>query len=490
MALEIKQSLRLSQQLVVTPQLQQAIKLLQLSRIELQNLVQKELLENPVLEEKEDDATTEKEQEAATPEAQEEAHEAIKEQHENDKLTEIPSPNGEYKEPLGFEWENYIGTFNAPTLDLATFNPNELPPYENMAKDQQTLCDHLLWQLHLSELKPEDLEIATEIVGNINDEGYLATTVEELAESLKVPAERIAGVLKIVQSLDPPGVGARTLVECLKIQADMLGEDAPLMHHMIENHLPQLEKHNYEFIAKEMGISTHKVVELAKTISSLEPKPGRPFGSEAPQYIIPDVFVHKLGNDYVILLNDEGLPRLQISHFYRNTMQGDNSAAAAKQYIEDKVKSAMWLIRSIHQRQRTLYKVATSIIKYQREFFEHGIASLRPMVLKDIAEDIQMHESTISRVTSNKYMHTPRGLFELKYFFNTSVPSLGGEAVASETVKMKIRQLIAKEDARHPLSDHQIAVDLRISQINIARRTVAKYREVMGILPSSKRRRV
>ncbi len=490
MALEIKQTLRLSQQLVITPQLQQAIKLLQLSRLELQNLIQHELMENPVLEETEEEEEAKVEEEVSVTEPMALTHDVHDKEQKSD---EVGNKDGEMKEPMNFDWENYLGTYNAPETppSLGASEPSEdLPPYEARVSPTLTLQDHLAWQLHLSDLNPEEAAIAEDIIGNINEEGYFQGSLEELASQYNVSVDVAEHVLKVVQEFDPPGVGSRNLIECLKLQIRPFEKERPLLERLIDDHLADLERKNYAIIAKKMNISMETLRDLAHLLSTLEPKPGRPFGGENPQYIIPDVFIHKLGNDYIVVLNDDGLPKLQISNFYRNALHRNEMPSNAKEYINDKLRSAIWLIRSIHQRQRTLYRVTQSIIKCQRGFLEHGVSHLRPLVLRDVAQDIQMHESTISRVTTNKFVQTPRGLFELKFFFNNRVPTSSGDGITAEAVKATIRKMIEQENTQSPLSDQQIVEMLRQQSVEISRRTVAKYRELMGINPSSRRRQI
>ena len=309
---------------------------------------------------------------------------------------------------------------------------------------------------------------------------------------MRVSAKEVERVLKVIQSFDPCGVGARTLQECLLIQCACMKEPAAqLLATIIKRYMRLLESKNLPAIAKEMKISLEEVVAAAKLVPKLDPKPGRNFSGDDAQYITPDVFVYKLADEYTVVLNDDGLSKLRISGTYRNALKsGAVSPGQTKEFIQDKLRSAMWLIRSIHQRQRTIYKVMQSIIKHQREFFERGINFLRPLNLRDVADDIGMHESTVSRVTTNKYAHTPQGIFELKYFFNSSINRVQGDAVASESVKERIRRLIVNEDPRRPLSDQRIAEMLRVANIDIARRTVTKYRESMNLLSSTKRREV
>jgi len=490
MAIEIKQSMKLAQQLVVTPQLQQAIKLLQLSRLELSTLIQKELVENPVLEET-DEETQQQEEEQKKSNA--ELHEKARDEdrgHDH-AMDEIGSADGQLKEPNDFDWENYIGMYNAPGYTgERDVGSDESPTYENVLRTTESLRDHLMWQLQLSSFPKEDEPVFLELIGNINDDGYLQVTMDEVAQACSVTIDQVEKVLRKLQTFDPLGVGARDLKECLKLQVVNLGEDSSMVISLIDNHLADLERRNFAHIAKKMDLSMEEVQHLAHLIHELEPKPGRPYTAESPQYIVPDVYVNKVGEEYLITLNEDGLPKLKISDFYRRALlKGSSVGGQTKEYIQERMRAAMWLIKSIHQRQQTLHRVASSIVKFQREFFDKGIAYLRPLVLKDVADDIEMHESTISRVTTNKYMHSPRGIFELKFFFNSGVHQLEGAGVASEAVKSKIKQLIDKEDTRKPLSDQEISERLKQYNIDIARRTVAKYREALGFPSSSKRRR-
>lgn len=475
MSIGLKQSLNLSQQLVMTPQLQQAIKLLQLSRMELENLINNELVENPTLEETGDsEATTQSMNETESPEA---------------KTAEENPQNGE-----DFNWESYLeNARSSPSLPSYRPGDEELPSYENTLTQAQSLPDHLLWQLKMSDLTDSQKGMGEVIIGNLNDDGYLLMSLEELAEKEKFDIHELEAVLYRVQEFDPVGVAARDLKECLLVQIYDLDRDDPVLEQMVENHLPDLERKNYQVISKALGVSHEDVVERVKIIEELEPKPGRAFGGAPSHYIIPDIYVAKRGDEYVVMLNEDGLPKLKISGFYKNILDEKNSAASqgeTKEYIQNKLRSAVWLIRSIHQRQRTIFKVTESIVRQQKDFFDKGIAFLKPMVLRDVANDIGMHESTISRVTTSKYVHTPRGIFELKFFFNSGISRVHGSDVASESVKEKVKALISAENPVHPLSDQKIVELLLKDNIDIARRTVAKYREMLGILPSSKRKKV
>lgn len=473
MAIGLKQSLNLSQQLVMTPQLQQAIKLLQLSRMELENLINTELVENPMLEESvESESTTQSMNEV--------------EQKEQAKPEENPQASED------FNWESYIeNSRSTPNLPVYRGNEDELPTYENTLTQPANLTDHLLWQLKLTNLAPKEMGVGESIIGNINEDGYLQCTLEEVATQTGADIHEVEAVLYRVQAFDPVGVGARDLKECLLAQIYDLDYQDEVLELIVENHLPDLEKKNYGAISKTLGITTDDVIERVKIIEELEPKPGRSFGGSPSHYIIPDIYVMKRLDEYVVMLNEDGLPKLKISPFYKKLFEESQANKnETKEYVQGKLRSAVWLIRSIHQRQRTIYKVTESIVRQQREFFDKGIAYLKPMVLRDVANDIGMHESTISRVTTAKYVHTPRGIFELKFFFNSGISRVSGGDVASESVKEKVKAIIAQENPAHPFSDQKIVELLLKDNINIARRTVAKYREMLGILPSSRRKKV
>jgi RNA polymerase sigma-54 factor len=349
----------------------------------------------------------------------------------------------------------------------------------------------LNWQLQMSDLSPEERAAAEWVLGNLDDDGYLQSSVEDVARQAGVAQDIVERALVGVQRLDPAGVGARNLRECLLLQLRALGVDDPLVYALVEDHLDALQKRDFRGIARALGKSLEEVGAAAHVIARLDPRPGRAYGGDDPIYITPDIYVHKVGDEFHIVLNEDGLPKLRINSLYRDVLARDKAVAKdTREYVQDKVRSALWLIKSIHQRQRTIYRVMESIVRHQREFFERGIAHLRPLNLRDVADDIGMHESTVSRVTTSKYAHTPQGIFELKYFFNSSINRIDGEAIASESVKEKIRRIIAAEDGRRPLSDQRIAEMLKNANIDIARRTVTKYRESMNILSSTRRRQV
>lgn len=459
----------------MTPQLQMAIKLLQLSRLELVDTIRQELEDNPTLEEV---------QETAEPFKETESEAAAEPGAETREVTIDEKINHEV------DWSNYIDEYNSPGKVNFESESREAPQYEAFVSSKESLSDHLLWQLLM--LSPTDIEkqVGSLIIGNLNRDGYLQLSVEELSQQSGVSTEMVEDVLETMQSFDPVGVCARDLRECLLLQAGLLKLNNTLVTDIISDHLKNLENKNFKAICKALKVKLKDVLAAVNVIRALEPKPGRQFSEEVPHYIIPDIYVYKSEGDFVIVLNDDGMPKLRVNPFYKRAIVRNNEVCAqAKDYIRDKMRSAAWLIRSIHQRQKTIYRVMESILKFQRDFFDRGVAHLKPMVLRDVAEDIGMHESTISRVTTNKYAHTPQGIFELKYFFNSSIKRLHGADIASASVQAKIKKIIEGENPKKPHSDSKMADLLKADNIDIARRTVAKYREMMGILSSSKRKR-
>lgn len=494
MSFELKQQLRMSQQLVMTPQLQLAIKLLQLSHMELETLIQNELEKNPLLEETSTSTVAEDRVEAQGELTSIERY--VGEEDGKGAEPEAP-PSTEVREeaPNDIDWESYLDNYL-----LSSSTPSnrglseELPPVEASLTRAPTLFEHLLGQVRFLGLTDEEKRIALLILGNLDDEGYFR--IEEFEGDPIIPLAYEAGVsfqvagrvLSLLQALDPVGVCARDLEESLLLQARSIGEDDTLVGEIIRRHLGHLEAKNLKAICDGVEADRETVIEAIQIIEGLDPRPARHFATEEPRYITPDVYIHKVAGEYVVQVNDDGLSKLRISNRYREAIRAGNSEDGSKGFIQDKLRSAVWLIRSIHQRQRTIHKVTESIIKYQREFLDNGIAHLRPMILRDVADDIGMHESTVSRVTTNKYVHTPQGTFELKYFFNSAIATTGGDDIASEAVKDEIRRIVSEENPKAPYSDQKIADLLKERKIEIARRTVAKYRELLGILPSSRRR--
>jgi RNA polymerase sigma-54 factor len=471
MAIELQQQLRLQQQLVMTPQLQMAIKLLQLSRLELAEMIRQEIESNPTLEEPTETGANEI-TEVETPESQ-----TTKEVTIDDKLDNF------------LDWQNYIDEYNSTGRIHFESEKKEAADFEAFTTNRTSLSDHLRWQLLMTKPGPDEELIGSHIIGNINKYGYLDLPIEEIAVACQARPEKVEQVLTLMQTFDPPGICASNLVECLLIQVRLLGISDPLVTELILHHLKDLENKRYHAIAKALKTDLDHVVAAVNLLKCLDPRPGDRFNTEESIYITPDVYVLKEGDELIVVLNDDDIPRLQINSYYRRAVgRGEKIEENTKNYLKDRLRSAEWLIKSIHHRRKTIYNVMTSIVKFQREFFEHGISHLKPMVLRDVAEDISMHESTISRVTNNKYAYTPQGIFELKFFFNSSINCANGETMASASVQEKIREIIDHEPPKKPYSDQVIAEKLAACDINIARRTIAKYREIMGILPSSKRK--
>ncbi|MCA9525916.1 MAG: RNA polymerase factor sigma-54 [Myxococcales bacterium] len=486
MGLDMRLELKLGQQLVMTPQLQQAIKLLQLSRMDLIDAVREELMENPMLEE-----SSEIDAHAARLDTVQE----MRDQDQKDRTPDVEVDGSQLSEQAAnqIDWEAYFQNYSTPTPGTGTqrLRDDDLPGYEATLTKETTLHDHLIWQLQVSEFSEQEKRVASTLVFNLDDDGYLKdVTCAQIAEELDQDEEYVEEVLEIIQdTFDPIGVGARDLKECLLIQA-RFHELGSIVEDIIAKHLPNLEKKNIPAIARALEIDEDEIIEAAKLIASLEPRPGRPYINERPRYITPDIYIRRVDGEYKAVLNEDGMPRLRISAFYRQALSsGGNSDT--KKYVTEKLNSAQWLIRSIQQRQKTIVKVTESIIRFQRDFLEKGVEHLKPLILRNVAEDIGMHESTVSRVTNNKYVHTPQGIFELKYFFNSTITGVGSQGdLASEAVKKKIKDLVSQEDGDDPYSDQKIVELLRKDGVKIARRTVAKYREAMGVLPSSKRRRL
>ena len=476
MAIELKQSMKLSQRIIMTPQLQQAIKFLQLSRLELCQVLNHELEINPLLEELAPDADESvPEEEGPEPDKKEEP------------LREVT-----IKETLreDFDWESYISEYNTAWVSSPHDASDERPSFENFISPKTNLFSHLMWQLQVSDLNDVQREIGRYIVGNIDPDGYLGASIDNIMKHTDRSRDEVVEVLNVIHEFDPVGVGARDNGECLLIQLRFRGLGGSIAEKIVINHMKQLERKQYHQIAKSLGVTLEKVIHAVSVISSLEPKPGRFYNDEETIYIVPDVYVYRMGDEFHIVLNDDGLPKLRISSLYKEIFaKKEKVSQATKEYVKERLKSASWLIKSIHQRQRTIYKVSESMVKFQREFFESGPSQLKPMILKDVADDIEMHESTVSRVMNNKYMYTPYGVYELKYFLNSAIQSVDGmDRVASLSVKERIKKIVKSEDKSKPYSDQEIANILKRSNIDIARRTVAKYREMLGILPSNQRK--
>jgi RNA polymerase sigma-54 factor len=465
-------SQRLSQRLILTPSLQQAIKLLPLTTLELAEVLEQEVMENPLLEEVPVQESMSNEEIAQ--------QEAKEEREREDPLNEIDVEKF---------FEDYLD--DGEHRRIRNTEIPEMPPIENTLTETPDLYDHLMWQLHMSVSDELLLEIGDAIIQNLDEDGMLRAALDEIANLGPYPMEEVEKALSVVQSLDPPGIAARDLTESLRLQLKHLGLEGSVPDLMVRDYIKQLQSHQYPEIARQMNLTMDEVSHHLEIIRRLDPKPGMKYSPNASTYIIPDVFVVKESDEYKIILNDDGLPKLRISPTYRRMLDGkEPGSEETRNYVREKLRSALWLLKSVDQRQRTIYKVAESIVRHQRGFLDQGIAHLRPLVLRDVATDIGMHESTVSRVVANKYMHTPRGVYELRFFFHSGITSTMGEAISSVTVKDKIRKMIENEDPAHPLSDSRIAELLGSQGLPLARRTVAKYREELRIPPSNLRKSV
>jgi RNA polymerase sigma-54 factor len=501
--MKLRLDLRLSQKLIMTPQLQQAIKLLQLSRLELQQSLAQHLMENPLLEEV--PAESEESDPAGADEAAMDGTDYS--QSPSRSGTDDEESAGEAESPEDLSptgWEDYFDSDRrAGDTEYPSSAQDEFPSYDQTVARATSLEEHLLWQLSLCGLSDREKAVGRVIVGNIDDDGYLRVPLAEVVEGTGFSVEEAESVLKVIQTFDPSGVGARDLSECLLLQLGYLGRSpigsigarpgslrGSVVEAIIRHHLKDLEKKHYGRIAKALNVPLEEVCRATKIIEGLEPKPGRPFANTQNYAIVPDVFVVKNEGEWVVLLNDDGLPRMRISPYYKQLMAGGHSPET-KAYLDEKLRAAQWVIRSIEQRNKTIVKVVSSIVKFQQQFFEHGVQYLKPLVLKQVAEDIGMHESTISRVTANKYMYCPQGMLELKFFFNAGLHRADQptDMLSSVTVREMIRKMVAEEDPTRPLKDEEIAARLRNQNIVIARRTVAKYRAEENIPSANQRKR-
>lgn len=554
MALQQRLSLKLAQRLVMTPALQQAIKLLQMTRLELEGVLNQEIVENPVLEDGGEEEETEEGTDIEAADGTDgaapagTAEEAAKTNGaEEQAAADPPDPADEDEPAMGdIDLDAYFNDYLGPDSTVAnTFESREISPFENNLSREPDLYDHLLWQLRMSDTSPALREVAELIIGNLDADGFLRASVDELRllgakegeaeayrlelsrtsemeealaarqqdnggapsasdgqiqelepRSVPVPGYRLEGVeraLELVRDFDPPGVGWHTLQECLLAQLEAAGATEGLAYRIVRECWGPFTRRQFRVVARRLRTPLADLEAPVEEIKALETRPGRQFSNDRTEYVEPDVVALKTGGEWAIQLNDDGLPKLRISRAYRRMlqrMQQDADQTEARDFLKDKMRSAMWLIKSLDQRQRTIYKVAESILRQQRRFFDHGLDELRPMVLRDVADDIGMHESTVSRVVSNKYIHTPRGLFPMKFFFHSGIDRYRGGEISSLTVKRMLSDLIGEEDGRKPLSDSALTRELQQDGINIARRTVAKYRDELGIPCSTDRRRI
>ena len=473
MAISQKLHTKLVQKLILTPSLQQAIKLLPMSTLELKDLLNQEMVENPMLEEISSEDT-----------------QVAEAQTSEEKPPEKPEP----QRPDTWDDADYQYFFGEYLDDgyrpRAPQEVKELPPIENTLSSGSSLSDHLSWQLSLQTDDSATRDIGEAIIGNLDDDGYLVASLDELAAMGPWPVEDVERVLVMVQGFDPIGVAARDLQESLLLQLRHLGLDNSPAERIVTEHLRALQNHQIPDISRKLAMPIEELKTHIEIIRHLDPKPGSRFNPAQSQYVTPDVYVEKVDDEYVVWLNEDGLPQMRISPTYRRLLdKGADHGEETRAYVRDKFNAARWLIKSVQQRQNTIYKVARSIVNFQREFLDSGIEHLRPLVLRDVANDIGMHESTVSRVVTNKYMHTPQGVFEMKYFFHSGISSSYGESVSSVTIKQRIKKIIESEDPRKPLSDSKIVSILQREGLVLARRTIAKYREELKI-PTSNQRKV
>ncbi|MDR2548625.1 MAG: RNA polymerase factor sigma-54 [Desulfobulbus sp.] len=480
MALELRQSLKLAQKLVMTPQLRQAIKLLQLGRLELTEALQAEIEQNPMLEEVPS---------VLEPTANPEALSAEENTYQAEAVVTDRIKGDDPASVTEVNWDDYSNAFDSDLSFSHEAPPADAPSQFDFISATPGLASYLQWQLTHLDMTELDVELTTFIVCNLDEHGFLEASIEDICTFGNCSNEEAEGALLLVQSLDPAGVAARDIRESLLLQLDRLDQDHPLAWRIVEEHMGLLESRNYAQISKETGAPLKKVHEAVSVIQELTPYPGNEFSNEQTNYVVPDVFVYKVDGEFVIQLNDEGMPQLQLSSEYQQLLKQKNGLSPeSRGYLRENKRNAEWFIKSIEQRQRTIYRVMESLLKFQRDFFEYGSAAMKPLILRDVAEDIGMHESTVSRVTSNKYVHCPQGIYELKYFFSTAVATPDGDSVAAEAIKTRIRQLVNGENPIKPLSDSKISELLAKENISVARRTVAKYREQLKILPVKHRR--
>jgi RNA polymerase sigma-54 factor len=490
MAMELNISQKLGQIMIMTPQLQQAIKLLQLNHLELNAEITEWMIQNPLLDltPLPDSAEAAAENSMADPGYDQTPETVVP---ESDQFAEV-ARESEEKIREEFDWENYLGEYSSsPSTSLGMGShetPEETPSFETFIASRTSLTDHLIWQWRFVAKTQQEYQLGEAIIGNLDDDGYLKATLEEIATLTGASVDVISETIQRFQELDPAGIAARDLSECLLLQLARLGLENSPASEICLHHLKLLEKKDLTTLCKVLKCEREEAQAAVELVRSLDPKPGRAYAQNDPIYVTPDVYVTKVGDEYVINLNEDGLPKLRFNKAYRRMLTDKNSSEETKKYLSEKLKGAAFLIRSIHQRQRTIYRVTESVFKFQRDFLEKGVEHLKPLVLRDVAEDLGFHESTISRVTANKYVDTPRGVFELKYFFDSPINRFQGDSLSSESVKNRIKNIIGGEDPSKPLSDQKIVEILQGSNINIARRTVAKYREILGLGSSAERK--
>jgi RNA polymerase sigma-54 factor len=475
MPLQVKLQQKVAHKLILTPALQQAIKLLPLSIVELSDMLNREIVENPMLEE--------------TPLEGDQASEADQSVEKTTEPAESVNQSVDSWDDSDYEYffGDYLDDGSRPNIPREV---KDLPPIENIVSTATSLSDHLNWQVLSSTEDDTVRSIALAIIGNLDSDGYLGASVEELASMGDWSTGAVEEALKIVQDFDPAGVGARDLQECMLLQLRQLRLQDPLTERIVAEHLDLLERHKEQELSKRLGLSVAEIKHHIHVIQQLDPKPGSRYNPRESQYVVPDIYIVKIDDEYKAVLNEDGVPQLRISAEYRHLLgRKDENNQDTRTYVKERFRSALWLIKSVEQRRKTIQKVANSIIQFQRDFLDYGISRLRPLVLREVANDISMHESTVSRVVNNKYMHTPQGVFEMRFLFQSGFNNSFGNSVSSAVIKQRIQQIIEKEDDRKPLSDSKLLTIFQEEGLVLARRTIAKYREELRI-PGSTQRKV
>jgi RNA polymerase sigma-54 factor len=490
---------RLTQSLVLSPQMQQSLALLQAPTLELKALVEQELQQNPVLEEiaLTDPEQSTKSEDGETAESAEAAADPAEPPADTNFDSATEKPNGEPADDfqaeferlaqLDQEWRDHFAATNIPMRQSAEDEEKRQFMFDSIVA-ATSLQEILLEQARESNLTPEQHPIAELLIGNIDDHAYLKSTLEELAQSTNLPVEKIQAVLTVIQTFDPPGVGARDLQECLMRQLERTGQEDSIEYRIIRDHMEALGKRRIPEIARSLGLDVEDVQDAIGRIARLEPRPGRAFLSDSNQYILPEVFVQRSGDDFVVTTNNDHIPHLRISNTYKDLMAQSGNSADVLNYIREKIRAGKFLIKSLHQRQQTILNIGMEIVRRQRDFMEKGVSLLKPLTMVQVAEAVGVHETTVSRAVSGKYMQTPQGIFEMKYFFTAGIQTASGEGMSNTSVKDMISDMFKKEDNTKPLSDQEIVRMLQEKGIVIARRTVAKYRSELNILPSNLRK--
>ncbi|GAB7386663.1 RNA polymerase factor sigma-54 [Bacillaceae bacterium] len=458
-----------TQKLVMTPELRQAITILQYSAQDLLGYLQQQMNENPLLE-----------------------MSGGAEIASRQDIVDVPPPGDPRKEHPEIDWEEYFrNRFTGESVSTYRSDESGFQILDHLSSPGKTLEQHLTEQLGLVKgLSPETKKIVKYLIGNLDEKGYLDVELEDIARWLGCSRQAVEEALRTLQTFDPPGVGARDLKECLLLQLRQAEVCDPVVERIIADHLTDLAENRFQRIADALRVTVQEIQAAADMIRTLNPRPGAAFYTHPPRFIVPEVFVEKVEGEYVVLVNENATPKLTINPYYKRLLSEKRQEnRQVTEYIHKKMNSALWLVRSIEQRRMTIYKVTQAIVELQRDFFDKGVSYLRPMTLKEVAERVGLAESTISRATNNKYVQTPRGLFELKYFFTTGLTTESGNLASAESVKKRLKELVDGEDKKRPLSDQKIAELLKKDGIIISRRTVAKYREELGILSSAKRKR-